>query len=182
MKDDTGGRDPIRVETHRDLRRHIRVICRRFNSQPELARLLMVNPVFALEDAGVELTPELKEHIVSRLRFPPKLVERIAQLELELRAQFIALGIDADLPLSAEARRHVLVDVLGVPPEEPDVLARRRRVRSKAFREQYPLAATLAEYERARQGALIFQPRHVYEAHKSGQRRHRWLRSISFRV
>lgn len=181
MKDDTGGRDPIRVETHRDLRRHIRTICRRFNSQPELARLLMVNPLFALEDAGVALTPELKEHIVDRLRFPPKLVDRIQRLEHELRAQFIVLGFDADLPLSAEARRR-LHDVIGVAPEDPDPRVRRRRVRSRAFREQYPVAALLAEYERARQGALIFHPRHVYDAYKSGERRHHWLRSISFRV
>ena len=76
----------------------------------------------------------------------------------------------------------MLYEVLQVPPEDPGVLARRRRTRSKAFCEQYPLAAKLAEYERARQGALIFQPRHVYEAYKSGQRRHHWLRSIRFRV
>lgn len=182
MKDDAGGGDPIRVETHRDLRRHIRTICRRFNGQPELARLLLVNPLFALEDAGVVLTPELKAHVVDRLRFPPKLVERIARLEHELRAQFIALGIEADLPLSAEARRRLPREVAGVLEEDPDPRARRRRVRSRVFREQYPLAALLAEYDRARQGALIFHPRHVYDAYRSGERRHHWLQSIRFRV
>ena len=83
---------------------------------------------------------------------------------------------------ASTARRRRPREVAGVLEEDPDPRARRRRVRSRVFREQYPLAALLAEYDRARQGALIFHPRHVYDAYRSGERRHHWLQSIRFRV
>jgi hypothetical protein len=183
--------EPIRIETHRELRGNIRRICERFNADPGLARLLLVNPVLAFEDAGVELTPELKEHIINRLRFPPKLVERLARLEAEIREELQSLGIDAALPLSAEQRAKVLFDVLKLSPvpaasgrtstgAAPDAPA--PRLDAKAYRTQHPLAAKLAEYERARQGSLLFHTRTTYEAYKAGQRQHRWLVGIRFKV
>ena len=174
--------EPIRIETHRDFRRHTRAICRRFNDNPELARLVLVNPILAMEDAGVVISAEMKEHIMHRLRFPPKLEERIKRLETELAGELKALGFSPELPLSAEDRARLLHDVLKVPPEPEQPLQRRRLARTRTYREAYPLAAKLAEYERARQGALIFHRREIYESYKSGERRHHWLRSIRFKV
>jgi len=174
--------EPIRVTTHRELLKKRAAINERFNADPDLARLLMVNPIFAFEDAGVEMSQEIKDHITNRMRFPPKLVARIEQLEGELRADLDAIGIDAELPLSAEKRRHVLFDVLKVPPEIDERVKRRQLLRTTEFRERHPLATKLAEYERARQGALIFHRREIYEAHKSGQRRLGWLKSIRFKI
>lgn len=176
--------EPIRVETHRDLRKNIRAVSTRFNDNPELARLLLVNPILALEDVGVEMTREMKDHIMDSLRFPKRLVEKKERLEAELRAELQELGLPAEFPLTAEARAHLLFTVLKLPPLpedacSPDQIESRR---ARFYARRHPLVAKLADYERARQGAAVFRSKEQYEAYKSGQKRHNWVKSVRFNV
>ena len=55
------------------------------NANPELAPMLFVNPVLAMEEAGVKLSRPMVHHILSRLRHPPALRERREVLEASLR-------------------------------------------------------------------------------------------------
>lgn len=176
--------EPIRVANERDLRKNMRAICERFNAQPELARLVFVNPVLALQDVGVQLEPEAKQHIMNALRFPPKLQKRKAELATELTEAFAREKAAVELPLSAKQRAHLLFRVLSVKPLTADAQATEELAPERLgyYAGAHPLAARLAEYERLDRGRLIFQPRETYEAYKSGQKRHRWIKAVRFKL
>ncbi len=184
------------IDTHRDLRGSIRAISQRFNAEPEIARMLLVNPLLALEDVGVRLTPELKDHIVEALRFPPNVVERRDQLELELFDDLKDLGVSYRVPLTADQRADLVLNVLKLklPPSK----SRRQKVESKPgpdkavfelrsrdvrrMAKQHPLVAKLVEYERLRQGRVIFFPQDVYQQYKEGLSRKNWIKAVRFKV
>jgi hypothetical protein len=175
---------PLAINTHKDLLRNMRAISNRLNDSPELARMLLVNPILALEDAGVELTPEVKEHIMDSLRFPPSLVKRREELELELHDELSALGVPYRLPLSGKQRADLMFRVLKLASHETDALETTEigSKRIRAYSRQHPLVAKLAEYERLRQGRLIFFPRKTYEAYKAGLKRQNWIKAVKFKV
>jgi len=146
--------------------------------------MLLVNPVLALEDAGVEMTPEVKQHIIDALRFPPSLQKRRAELEVELGDELAALGVPYKLPLTQEQRAHLVFHVLKLEPKEGSFGAvdKLTSKETRSLSRQHPLVAKLAEYERARQGRLIFYPREVYQTYKAGLKRHNWIKSVKFNV
>lgn len=185
------------LETHRDLRANIRSISQRFNADPEIARLLLVNPLLAMEDVGIQLTPELKQHIMDALRFPQNVIERREQLELEIYDALKSLKVPYSLPLTEEQRADLVFGVLRLKlPEQRS--ARKKQaiqeegesptlpaVRSREIRrlaKLHPLVAKLVEYERLRQGRLIFYPREVYERYKAGFKNQGWIKSVKFKV
>jgi hypothetical protein len=181
-----GSREPISIESEHDLRRHMRAICRRFNDDPALSRLLLVNPILAFADVGVTLSPAMREHVMNALRFPPKLRERIARLEGELKQELAALGVPADLPLDAARRADLAFRVLavGAKAEHAGSAAATALTPSdlRRYAADHPLLAKLAEYERARSGAGLFMPTAVYQAYKEGRRDHRWIKAVRFKV
>jgi hypothetical protein len=180
----TGPTERIHVANHRDLRKHMRAICERFNAQPEIARLVFVNPVLALQDVGVQLEPEAKQHIMDALRFPPRLQKRKAELAEELVKEFAREGIKTQLPLSPEQRAELLFRVMRIPPLPADAGTSHELAADRVihYAKAHPLAAKLAEYETLHRGRLIFQPRETYEAYKSGKKRHRWIKSVRFKI
>jgi hypothetical protein len=60
-------------------------INRVLNADPRLAAMLFVNPVLAMQEAGVKLSRPMVHHILSRLRHPPAMRERREYLEKTLR-------------------------------------------------------------------------------------------------
>ena len=185
----------LEINTERDLRANIRAINQRFNADQDLARMLLVNPILALEDAGIQLTPEMKEHVMNALRFPPNVIERRDQLELELYDELKALEVPYSVPLTEEQRADLIFGVLKLKMPEIKEGRRPKRsapersaipgVRSKEIRllaKQHSLVAKLVEYERMRQGRLVFYPRDVYERYKSGLKRQNWIQSVKFKV
>ena len=183
-RSETRRHEPLTLRTERDLRQNIRSISQRLNDMPDLARMLLVNPILALEDAGVQMSPEVKKHVMDALRFPPALVERRARLEAELRDELAAHGVEHKLPLTPEQRAHLLFDVLRLEPRGAAGRAAGgvTSKEARAYARRHPLVAKLAEYERARQGRLIFYPREVYETYKAGLKRQQWIKSVKFKV
>lgn len=174
----------LAVNTHRDLLSNMRTICHRLNDNPDLARMLLVNPILALEDAGVQLSPEIKQHIIDSLRFPPSVVERKEALELELHDELRSLGVPHRLPLTASQRADLVFRILKIAPQETELYETSEigSKRMRAYTRQHPLVAKLAEYERLRQGRLIFYPRETYEAYKAGLKRQNWIKAVKFKV
>lgn len=181
---DEGEPGPLAIESEGDLRRNIRRISRRLDEHPDIAPLLFVNPVLALRDVGVELSPDMRRHVMDALRFPPRLRERTAALEQELGDDLRRLGVPAKLPLTPKRRADLLFRELELEPLEDDAgdPSRLDPGRTRAYARADPLVGKLAEFERLRQGSLVFQPRAVYEAYKRGDRQHRWVRSVRFNV
>jgi hypothetical protein len=186
--------DPIRIDTHDDLLREMARISERMNAHPEIARLVLVNPVLAFEDIGVRLSPVMQRHIVHTLRFPKRLLARKARLESELVAELAELGISEPLPLTPDVRRDLLCRLLAPVPAEgaqaDDATGNEAaaappetgRLDLRAYARKHPLLAKLVEYDRVRQGGLVFYPREVYRAYKEGRKQHRWLTSFRFKV
>jgi hypothetical protein len=176
--------EPLEVSTHRDMARNIREISRRFNARPEIGRLVFVNAVLALEDVGVVLNAEMRQHVMNSLRFPKKLQRKLKTLEAELKTELPKLtGRPVELPLSDRARAELLFKTLKCKPRVQDgcqtteISSRRAR----AYRKVHPLIEKLSQWERGRQGALVFQPRAVYEEFKRGDKHVAWLSSIRFK-
>ena len=179
------GRDdrekPLRLETHEDMRRNIRAVNRRLNRDPAIARMMFVNPVLALEDAGVELSAEMREHVMQSLRFPQSLQRTLDDLRKEI-CDDLGLSDPEELPDRPDERARLLFKRLGVlaPAVRPGANAIHWRD-VYAHAREHPAAQRLARYERLSHGGMIFQPRSVYEAFKSGRRKMRWIKAIRFR-
>ncbi len=184
MKEKPVDSETLVVTTHDDLRRNIRNINRRFMEHPDIGRMLIVNPILALEDLGVQLSDEIKQHIMNSLRFPKSLQERRRKLETELHEEMARLGKPYTLPLNATQRADLLFGALHLAPQGEDAVDQSclSPQRTRCYKRQHPLAAKLAEYERVRQGALVFHTRQTYEDYKAGRKQHRWLKAVHFRT
>lgn len=154
---------PLKIATERDLRAHIRHICRRLDANPEISRLLFINPILVLEDVGLELSAEVREHIMNALRFPPKRRARMEALQAEIEQ--LRADTDRAVPVAATAAN-----------ESTDEATDESTAVSTA------LASRQAELARLRQGAMVFFPRSTYEQFKRGEKKHRWIKAIRFGV
>lgn len=74
----------LAVGSHRELVVRQPEIVRRLHAHPELALMLFVNPVLALRDFGIELGPEMVDHVLRSLQHPPRLRARRDELEASL--------------------------------------------------------------------------------------------------
>ena len=80
---------PISIASHRALAAAQNEIFARFNANPELASLLLVNPVLAFKEVGVRLSHKMAHHVMQTLRHPTRVNQREAELVQQLQA---ALG------------------------------------------------------------------------------------------
>jgi hypothetical protein len=175
--------EPIMViSVERDLRKNMRSINKLLNDNPELARLVLINPILVLEDLGVHISAPVKQHIINSLRFPPKLVARRDELAKEVEDEFSRMKIHYKLPLTSSQRAKLVFETLKIPilPEHSNNMAKLDTDQLRAYTEQHSLVMKLAEYERFRKGGLIFFPRHVYEQYKSGVQQLHWVNAVRF--
>jgi hypothetical protein len=174
----------LNVESRRDLAKNMREICRRLNANPDIARLLLVNPIYVLEDLGVRFNQEMRDHVYNTFHNPPARERRTAELETELKAELERITGRPEIPVSPEHRAELLFTHLKLPPlgQEAAHPARLEPGRLRAYGPQHPLVVRLLEYDAVRKGGLTFHPRSTYEAYKRGDRKQCWLDSITFKV
>jgi hypothetical protein len=79
--------EKITIDTHRGLITKQAKIFKRFNDNPELSRLLFVNPVLAFREAGIELSTEIAQHVMHTLQHTPEVRTRRQELEDKLTAE-----------------------------------------------------------------------------------------------
>lgn len=183
MKKTIPSNEPLVIEKERDLRKNIRNINQRFNDHPEIAKLILINPILALQDIGVTVTPEVKQHIMDSLRFPPKWIERREQIKQELETELAHYGFKDKLPLTNATRSNLVFNIMKMKPriDEKNVqeLAPERL---PFYQKEHPLIAKLVEYEKLKRGRMIFQPKQAYEEYKSGVKKLKWIKAIRFKV
>jgi hypothetical protein len=174
----------LSIEARRDLAMHMKEICRRLNANPEIAKLLLVNPIYVLEDLGVRLNQEMRDHVHNTFHNPPAKQRRLVELETELKAELEQITGKPEIPVSPEHRAELLFQHLKLTPLAPEATqpARLEPGRLRAYGSQHPLLARLLEYDAVRKGGLTFHPRETYEAYKRGARKQCWLDSITFKV
>jgi hypothetical protein len=76
--------EPLDVKTHRELAVYGPEIMKRLNSRPDIAVMMFINPVLAMQDVGVRLTAELTDHVLRATQHTPALRKRRDALEAEL--------------------------------------------------------------------------------------------------
>ncbi|HBI22417.1 MAG TPA: hypothetical protein DDY37_07550 [Legionella sp.] len=175
--------DPLIIEAERDLRKNMRAINQRLNANPKLARLVLINPILVLEDLGVQVNKEVKNHIMNTLRFPPSLVKRRDAIAQELKNDFASNNLNYVLPLTNQQRAQLVFHSLKIPrlPKKPDTAPDALTISElRLYKDTHPLLKKLAEFERYSKGALIFYPRSIYEQYKRGEKKMHWVNAIRF--
>ena len=170
----------IVVNSHHDFRGHMREIVNRLNSQPDVARLVLVNPIYALEDIGVKLSKEMRDHLIQTFHSPPAKKKRMAELEGEIQGELGKLPGKWRIPSTPKERADVVFRALQVPrhPDDPeDHLERERMI---AYVHRHPLIPKLIEYERVSRSGLVFFPRATYNSYKRGELKQQWVNDIRF--
>lgn len=176
--------EPITISVERDLRKNIRTINQRFNDNPDIAKLIVVNPILALEDIGIKLSPDVKAHIMERLHFPPKLRARRDELESELTEEFENVGLKFKPALTNTERAEFTYKIL----KKTSLLKHKDHKKSlskthlREYKNENPILEKLIEYEHLKSGALIFHPKETYNLYKTGVKKHRWIKKISFKM
>lgn len=183
MKKQSPTHDLIVVNVERDLRKHMREISQRMNANQHLACLVLINPILVLEDLGVQLSKDVKKHIMEALRFPPSLVKRRDALAIELHNEFAKINVHYKLPLTDKHRAELVFNTLKIHALPDDQTVSELSINQlRGYKDQHSLLTKLAEYERYSKGALIFYPRSIYEQYKAGEKNLHWVDAIRFKV
>lgn len=132
------GPKPLEVKTHRALVAKRRQIIAAVAEKPELLPMLAINPVLVFKEVGVQLSPEMADHVLRSLQHPPGIRAERERLVAELREE---LG-EAPKPNDPEWVARWLFTTLAVAPVEtegarpayvnaipPDALERLRALR-----------------------------------------------------
>lgn len=139
--------EPLTINNHRGLTAHGLEINRRLNANPKLAVLLFLNPVLAMQEAGVKLNKEMSHHILSSLRHRPTMRKRREELEKKLQEALGVIPQPNNSAWLARALFHMLqlqpLNVRGLEPVykpllEPEKEARlqaRRRKRTNRYKD-----------------------------------------------
>jgi hypothetical protein len=81
------GYEPIKISTHRELLTRQAEIFARLNQDPDAASMLLINPVLAFRDVGVEMTREIARHVLHTIQHTPRLRQRRDALEQQLKEE-----------------------------------------------------------------------------------------------
>ena len=165
----------IAIESEKDLKKHAVSILRRINEDERGGLLFLINPVFALEEAGFDLSDEMRRHILHGLRYGARAKARIAELnqavadvagrpvdalsdEQVARLLFVDLKIPVPEPAAQAAAKARTAEPL--PPIDDEVL--------EALKGRHKVVPKLIELRRQLKGGWRFVDRETYEKVKGG--------------
>jgi len=165
----------IAIESEKDLKKHAVTILRRINEDERGGLLFLINPVFALEEAGFDLSEPMRRHILHGLRYGAKAKARIAELNQAV-ADVAGRPIDA---LSDEQVARLLYVDLKIPVPEPAAQAAAKARTAEplppiddevleALKGRHKVIPKLIELRRQLRGGWRFVDRETYEKVKGG--------------
>lgn len=74
----------FQVQDHRGMAVAFRKVAERVAEDPEFAIMLAINPVLAMDQYGIKLSPEMQDHVLRAVRHSPRLATRRQELEAKL--------------------------------------------------------------------------------------------------
>lgn len=138
--------DPFQVSDHRGMAVAFRKIAQRMEEDPEFGVMMAVNPVLAMQQYGIHLSPEMQDHVLRAVRHPPKVTTRREELEARL-TEALGSAPRVDDPvwladalfdkLEAKPRQTQGADPVYRPPLNAEVLERLKPIRPKG-NDRYP--------------------------------------------
>ncbi len=187
--------DRIRITSWAQIQERIQFIVERLNANPSLALAAAVNPLYALEELGLDIDPAVRPAIEQRVRFKPRVNARMQHLREEI-FRHAGHSFDIDSPREVEC---ILFDRLGLalPASEsiqnvegegegegakrPPALTLSRPVRTgrgdapaedplEPLRDAHPIVPPLLEYRRLDANAPRLAPRSLYDEVRRGER------------
>jgi hypothetical protein len=172
--------EPISVKSHQDFLKNMKEIVTRLNNNPDVARLVLVNPIYALQDLGVSLSKDMQDHVFQTFNSPPAKQNRLSELEQELRTELDKLPDKPAIPTTPQQRATLVFKDLGVARKKDNSGDSLEREQLLAYARSHPLIPKLIEYERVSRSGLTFFPRTMYDSYKRGEAKQKWLNSIHF--
>ena len=166
----------IAIESEKDLKKHAVAILRRINEDERGGLLFLINPVFALEEAGFDVSEGMRRHILHGLRYGAKAKARIAELNQAV-ADVAGRPIDA---LSDEQVARLLFEDLGLPVPEPAAARAAGKAGAagplppiddgllEALKGRHKVIPKLIELRRYLKGGWRFVDRETYEKVRGG--------------
>jgi hypothetical protein len=79
--------DILTITTERGLTRYRKQIAARLQTNQAAMSLLVINPVLALREVGVHLSPKVATHVLHAIAYPPAIREQRTRLIDELKAE-----------------------------------------------------------------------------------------------
>jgi hypothetical protein len=185
-----------KIDSWEQLQQQIKSIIVRINKDQRLALAAAVNPLFALEELGFELSPGARRDIGDRLRFGQNTAMKLKDLRASI---FKQVGHPFDIDSPAELGR-VLFDELKLsgarvdlyegggtaqqppaksrrsPPPDIKPLPRKRPGAEpvadplEGLKGVHPVVGPLLEYRRLEASRPRFAPRSFFEAVRRGER------------
>jgi hypothetical protein len=174
----------IVINNRRELAKNVKEIARRFNANPDVAKRMLMNPIYALEEIGVTLNKDMRQHVHNTFSNPPAAQRMREALEAELRPELERLTGKAEIPATPEERAQLVFQHLKLTPFGPEAKNHERLEprRLSSYASQHPIVKRLMEYEAVRKAGLVFLPRAIYDSYKRGEQRQEWIDSITFNV
>ncbi len=171
-------RERIAIESEKDIKKHAVSILRRINEDERGGLMFLLNPVFALEEAGFDLNEEMRRHILHGLRFGAKSKARMRELDEAVRD---VAGRPVDALSDEQVARLLFVD-LKIPLPGPAAAkeAETRKAKSpeplptvneellEAVKGRHRVVPLLIELRRHLKGGWRFVDRETYEKVKGG--------------
>ncbi len=168
----------IAIESEKDLKKHAVSILRRINEDERGGLMFLLNPVFALEEAGFDLNEEMRGHILHGLRFGAKSKARIRELDEAVR-DVAHRPVDA---LSDEQVARLLFVDLKIPLPGPAAAkgTETRKAKSpeplppvteqllEGVKDRHKVVPMLIELRRQLKGGWRFVDRETFEKVKGG--------------
>ncbi len=78
------GLERLYLKSHKDLLSRKTEIFKRIRDNPELSRLIILNPVVAFEEMGIQVSSSIQHHILTTIQYSPKVRQRQEKLEKTL--------------------------------------------------------------------------------------------------
>lgn len=169
----------IEIKDHDELVQRLEEILARIDAEPELGRLLVINPILVLEDVGVTLSEQLRDHLQRTIGFPRGRVKRLYEARKRMKELFGAAGLT--VPEAPKERADLLFDGLKLAPKNNERPRALSVDEMRPYRKESPLVAALYEVGRLERGAILFHSRGSYEEYKNGRVHHPWLTGIRLR-
>ena len=116
--EEQGGFEPLEITTHRELLTYQGEIFRRLNQDPDVAGMLLINPVLAFRDVNVAMTREIAHHVLHTIQHTSRLRRRREELEGQLKEE---LG-EPPQPHNPEWVSRFLFETLGLEPLQTEGL------------------------------------------------------------
>jgi hypothetical protein len=176
-----------KIKSWEQLQEQIGPILKQINANQELAVAAAVNPVNALDELGYEIDPRARPDIEDRLRFDPRTIVRLRQLQ---EAVFEHSGHEFDLNSASELRQVLFEELkLSIPEKQQKQYQQRREPIDtsplppqlswtgkvvdplEVLRDAHLIMEPLLEYRRLEASRPRLAPRHLYDEVRQGKRR-----------